>query len=90
MPMALTVADVSHVAKLAKLNLSKVEVEKFRDQLFKVIEHIKVLGEVDTTGVEPTSQTTGLMDVLREDKVEEKQIVPQDGHFIVPKILDKE
>jgi len=90
MPMALTAAEILHVAKLARLNLTKEEVEKFRSQLSKVIAHIKGLSEVDTTGVEPTSQTTGLINVLREDKIDQSQIIPQDGHFIVPKILDKE
>lgn len=90
MPMALTVAQVVHVSKLARLNLSKTEVEKFKNQLSKIIEHINELKEVDTKGVTPTSQTTGLTDIVREDKIDNSQIVPQDGHFIVPKILDKE
>ena len=90
MPMALTVAQVIHVSKLARLNLSKTEVEKFKNQLSKIIEHINELKEVDTKGVTPTSQTTGLTDIVREDKIDNSQIVLQDGHFIVPKILDKE
>lgn len=90
MPMALTAADVAHVAKLAKLKLSKEEVEKFRVQLSKVIEHINELSEVDTSKVIATSQTTGLMDVLRDDEVDVNRIIPQDGHFVVSKILDKE
>ncbi|MEK7497312.1 MAG: Asp-tRNA(Asn)/Glu-tRNA(Gln) amidotransferase subunit GatC [Patescibacteria group bacterium] len=87
--MALTVAEVEHIAKLAKLKLSKLELEKFGIQLSKVIEHIKELSEVETDGVEPTSQTTGLTDVLREDEIDETQMTPQDGHFVVAKILDK-
>lgn len=89
MPMALTVAQVIHVSKLARLNLSKAEVEKFKNQLSKIIKHINELKEVDTKGVTPTSQTTGLTDIVREDKIDNSQIVLQDGHFIVPKILDK-
>lgn len=65
----LTKDEVLHVAKLANLSLSEAEVEKFATQLSGVIDHIGQLSEVDTAGVEPTSQTTGLENVSRDDKV---------------------
>ena len=63
----LTKADVLHVAKLAKLNLSDEEIEMYLKQLSSVVDHISGLSEVDTNDVEPTSQTTGLTDVYRDD-----------------------
>lgn len=60
--------EVKHVARLAQLSLSRKEVEKFRKELGKTLEYIKVLEEVDTKGVEPTSQVSGLEDVFRPDK----------------------
>lgn len=61
--------EVKHVAKLAGLTLTPAEVKKFQEQLSEVLDYIKVLNEKDTTGVEPTSQVTGLENVFREDKV---------------------
>jgi aspartyl-tRNA(Asn)/glutamyl-tRNA(Gln) amidotransferase subunit C len=70
----LTKADVLHVANLAKLTLTDAEIEKFLPQLSSIINFISQLNEVDTTGVEPTSQTTGLTDVFREDEVKPSSI----------------
>lgn len=74
----LTRADVMHVAELAKLDLTDAEIAKFLPQLSSIIAFISQLNEVDTTGIEPTSQTTGLTDILREDVVKPSSI-DQDG-----------
>ena len=36
----------------------------------KIVEYINQLGELDTSGVEPTYQVTGLENVWREDEVQ--------------------
>lgn len=98
---SLTIDDVAHVAKLAKLELTKEEIEKYKKQLSSVLEHFKELNEVETKDVNPTSQTTGLIDITREDKVDANQVLTVDealsgtektknGYFVVPAILDKE
>jgi len=61
--------DIKHVAKLANLPLSEAEEKKFEKQLSETLEYVKQLEEIDTKGVEPTSQVTGLENVLREDEV---------------------
>ena len=68
--MALTKEEVLHIAKLARLELKDEEVEKFRTQLSEILEYVGQLSKVDTTGIEPISQITGLQNVLREDRVE--------------------
>ena len=60
---------VSHVAKLARLGLTDKEAEKFSGQLSDVFEYMEVLEEVDTEGVEETSQVTGLENVSEKDEV---------------------
>ncbi len=65
----LTKQEVLHVAKLAKLELTPQEVEKFTDQLSNIVDFISQLQEVDVKGIEPTSQTTGLENVFRNDKI---------------------
>ena len=49
-------AQVLHVAKLAKLLLDEDEVPIVTAQLAKILEHIAQLEQVDTEGIEPTSQ----------------------------------
>src|SRR5689334_9542389 len=94
----LTKADVVHVSELAKLNLTEPEIVKFLPQLSAIVDFVSQLNEVDTTNIEPTNQTTGLTNVLREDVVNPSSI-DQDGalsgtddfykgFFKVPAILE--
>lgn len=59
--------DVSHVAKLANLPLNDKEKKKFANQLSSILDYVVQLEKVDTKGVEPTSQVTGLENVTRDD-----------------------
>ena len=61
--------DISHIAKLANLPLTDEEKKKFEKQLEETISYIQNLNEVDATGIEPTSQVTGLENVTREDEI---------------------
>lgn len=91
-------ADVEHVAKLANLPLDEKEVETFLKNMSEVIEYVEQLDEVDTENVEPTSQTTGLLNRDREDKINQQRVLDQEtaisqapsheaGYFKVPMIL---
>ncbi len=59
--------DVKHVAKLANLTLTSDEEQEFEKQLEDILSYFEKLREVDTSGVEETSQVTGLESVVRED-----------------------
>lgn len=61
--------QVRHTAKLARINLTDEEVKKFSGQLSKVIDYMKILNEVNTEKVEPTSQVTGLQNVMEADMI---------------------
>lgn len=67
--MKLTKEQVNHVAKLARLGLKEDEVFKFQTQLSGILDYVEMLNEVDTTGIEPTAQVTGLTNVTRKDEV---------------------
>ena len=71
-------SDVLHVAKLAKLDLTEKEIEKFTDQLSNIVNFIGQLSEVDVKSMEPTSQTTGLENVYRQDMVNPSQTLSLD------------
>ena len=65
----LTKDQVKHIAKLARLTLSDGEVEKFTKDLGAILDYVDILSEVDTEGVEPTEQVTGLTNAFRMDEV---------------------
>ena len=67
--MRLTIADVEHVAALARLGLSDAEKERMRDQLSSILDHIAALEEIDTAAIPPTAQVIALTNVLRDDQV---------------------
>jgi len=64
--MKLTIDEIKHIAGLARLELSDKELKKYGSQLSDVLDWIDQLKEVDTKGVEPTAQVTGLENVLRQ------------------------
>lgn len=63
----LTKDEVIKIAKLAKLNLTEAEIEKFQKDLSAILEYAEQLQEVNTDGVEPLYQVTGLEHVVRQD-----------------------
>ena len=79
------------------MQLSDSEVENLRADLENIINHINQLNEVDTSGVEPTYQVTGLENVWRGDEIDAGSVTPeqlldlaaeQSGHSVkVPKVL---
>ncbi|MBI2616987.1 Asp-tRNA(Asn)/Glu-tRNA(Gln) amidotransferase subunit GatC [Candidatus Gottesmanbacteria bacterium] len=95
---ALTTHEVSHVAHLARLGLSKEDLEKFQKQLSQIIEFVDELENVDTKGIEPTSQVTGLENVFREDEIKpslSQEVVlsnaprKHNGYFVVDAIFNQ-
>ena len=67
--MKLSKEEVKHIALLARLGLSEEEMEKYTQQLSSILDYVEQLKEVDTEGVEPTAQVTGLENVLRSDLI---------------------
>lgn len=95
--MKLTPEEVRHIALLARVGLSDEEIEKLREQLSSILENFEILQEVDTSGVPPTAQVTGLENVIREDEAApsfpQKEILanaPQteEGFFRIKAVLE--
>lgn len=68
--------DIKKVAKLANLTLTDAEIRKFESQLSSILEYFEQLKKVDISNALPTSQTTGLENVTRDD--EESPCLSQD------------
>ncbi len=66
----ISTSDIQHLASLSSLALADDEVDGLRQDLENIIGYIEQLGELDTSGVEPTYQVTGLENVWREDEVQ--------------------
>lgn len=97
----LTIEDVKHIAKLANLNLTDEQIEKLTPQFSSVLELVSKIKELNTEGIEETSQVTGLENVFRDDAVDEKRMLTQDealssakkkhnGYFVVDAIFEEE
>ncbi len=67
--MALTLDEVRHVARLARLRLTEDELVEMQQQLSSILEHVDALQAVDVTGVPPTAQVTDVVNVVRPDEV---------------------
>jgi aspartyl-tRNA(Asn)/glutamyl-tRNA(Gln) amidotransferase subunit C len=94
----ITLADVEHVARLARLDLAPEERERMRSQLDAILGYVEQLRRVDTAGVEPTAHVLPLANVMRDDAVRpsypaEAMLAnapePEDGQFRVPRILEE-
>jgi aspartyl-tRNA(Asn)/glutamyl-tRNA(Gln) amidotransferase subunit C len=88
--------DVVHVARLARLDVTDDEVDRFTEQLAAVLEHAADVAALDTTGVPPTAHPLSLANVLRDDvpgpSLDREEVLAmapaaEDGRFRVPRIL---
>ena len=91
----ITVKDVEHVAKLARLELTEDEKVLYTKQLGDVLKYVDQMNEVDTSHVKPMTQVIDFVNVMREDKVSydltKEQLMAnapeeENGFFKVPKI----
>jgi len=96
MPESISPADVAHVARLARLDVTDEELELFSGQLAAVLDHADDVAALNTEGVPPTAHPLPLVNVLREDVERESldrdevlAMAPEaeDGRFRVPRIL---
>lgn len=61
-------AQVLHVARLARLELSEQEIDRMTRDLDKVLDHIAKIDELDLDGVAPTSHVVEVANALRADE----------------------
>ena len=94
--MKITVEEVEHVARLARLEVSTEEKQNLTEQLNEILLYMEKLNELDTTGVVPTSHVVDLHNAFREDIVEESmdrtetlKNAPEDNdaEFVVPRVI---
>lgn len=84
----LTRDDVLKLAHLAKIDLSEDEVEMFVVEFNAILGYVDQLKSVDVTGLLPTSQVTGLTNVMREDVERGYGYEPRDMLQNAPQVKD--
>jgi aspartyl-tRNA(Asn)/glutamyl-tRNA(Gln) amidotransferase subunit C len=86
---------VSHVARLARLELSEDELDLFTGQLASVLDHARDVASLDLSGVPPTAHPLPVRNVLRADEPKpslDREVVlaeapeVEDHRFRVPRI----
>ena len=70
MLMGLKKGELKKVAELSNIPLSRQELDELAPQLEEVVNHFGHLSEVKVAKISPTSQTTGLENIYRDDVVE--------------------
>ncbi len=67
--MTLSIQEVEHIAKLARLELTDEEKARYREQLSAILDHVAQLSKLDTANVPPMTAVFGSDSHLRKDKV---------------------
>ena len=92
--------QVEHIAKLARINLTEKEKEKFSAELSSILDYIDKLNQADISNIKPISQAMGLNNIVRDDIEIQKADIEmrkkilkgapekKDNYFKVPKILE--
>jgi aspartyl-tRNA(Asn)/glutamyl-tRNA(Gln) amidotransferase subunit C len=97
-PTKISLQEVDHVARLARVDLSAADKERMRSELDGILTYIDKLRALDTRDVEPTSHAVPVTNVMRDD-VERPSLPVQDmlanapdayrEMFRVPKIIEE-
>ena len=66
--MSLSLEEVEHIAKLARLELTDAEKGRYRVQLSAILEHVAQLQKLDTASIQPMSGVFSVENPLRADQ----------------------
>ncbi len=97
--MSLSIEEVRKIASLARIKMTAAEEKRYAETISAALDYMKILNEVNTDGVEPTCQVTGLEDVVRDDvscnSIIKKELIKQMpsikyNELIVPAVFNDE
>lgn len=80
--------DIEYVAKLARLDLTKEEKEKFSRQLADILRYVEKLNQLDTKDIQPTAHIIPMKNMWREDKATPSPPPFHEGFFKVPPVIE--
>ncbi|KAF0221290.1 MAG: aspartyl-tRNA(Asn)/glutamyl-tRNA (Gln) amidotransferase subunit [Geobacteraceae bacterium] len=95
--MKITKAEVEHVARLARLELTEQEVETFTGQMDAILAYVDKLNGLETAGIIPTAHAVPMENAFRQDEVAPSIGIDNalanapdraDNFFRVPKVIE--
>ena len=95
--MILSKKEVEHIAQLARLRLTEEEKATYSRQLSSILAYVNKMQAATTADIEPTSQVTGLANIMREDVIEDSGLAGDlvdcapdsgNGYIKIPKIFE--
>ena len=92
---------VKHIAQLAQIPITVKEEKELANDFSETLTVVDQLQQISTINIEPTHQVTGLQNIIREDKVDQKHMFTQkqalanasrthDGFFVVERVIHAE
>ncbi|MFH0943494.1 MAG: Asp-tRNA(Asn)/Glu-tRNA(Gln) amidotransferase subunit GatC [Candidatus Beckwithbacteria bacterium] len=90
--------DVNYLAKKINLTVKPAEAKKLQNGFNQTLTTVSLLNQLDTPGISPNFQVTGLSNITRKDKIDLKRTFTQaealkntpstyQGYFVVKAIL---
>lgn len=95
--MSISKEEVIHIAKLADLNLSEEEIERYSADMKEILDFAKMINNVNTDGMVETVGANQKNNVFRKDEIRNfgnrelllKNAPSQDeGMFRIPKVIN--
>ena len=95
--MELSTQDVRDIAKLAKLQINEDELDRYKQDLSRILEFVEQMNLADVDNIEPMAHPQDMIQALRADEIAEinqrekfQSIAPatQDGLYLVPKVIE--
>ncbi len=89
--------EIIHIAKLASLNLSDEEIERYTNDMQEILEFANIINSINTDGMSETIVANEKSNVLRKDEVvnfENRELLLQnapsqdEGMFRIPKVIN--
>ncbi len=90
--------DIAYLASLLQMKVTQAEEKELQKGFQETLKTIKVFDKLNTEGINPNFQVTGLTNIFRQDKVDRTRILTQKqalsnakitfkGYFVVPRII---
>ena len=95
--MSISKEEIIHIAKLANLNLSEEEIEKYNEDMKEILDFAKMINNVNTDGMSETIGANNKNNVFRKDEIHEfdnKELLlknapsQDDVMFRIPKVIN--
>ena len=95
--MAISKEEIIHIGKLADINLSDEEVERYAKDCSEILEYANMINLLDTDGVKETIASNDSFNVFRKDEIKpcmDRDVLlrnapsQDDGMFQIPKVIN--